>query len=124
MYDRSNDTKHLRTFTGVSLAWWHNYKWITSRIMIVFGNDFIGPMFHHLFPDRAYDVKKMSHTAKTTYLSYIRLAYPSFRTQLETVLARQDLATDKRTILQNLSDLCTYFIPVVLSMFLSAFSVD
>lgn len=113
MYDRSGAADNLRQLTSVSLAWWHNYKWMTGRIMVVFGNDFLGPMFHHLFPDRCYDTNKMSLSGKATYLSYLRLAYPSFKPKLEEALRRGDLNTKQRTILQNLSDLCSYFIPVV-----------
>jgi hypothetical protein len=113
MYDRNGAANNLRLFTSVSLAWWHNYKWATGRIMVVFGNDFIGPMFHHLFPDRHYDTTKMSMSAKATYLQYIRLAYERFKPKLDQALQREDLTTKRRTILQNLSDLCTYFIPVV-----------
>jgi hypothetical protein len=114
MYDRDGAAINLRRLTSLSLAWWHNYKWATGRIMVVFGNDFIGPMFHHLFPDRNYDTHKMSHTAKVTYLSYIRLAYARFKPKLDQALLRGDLTTKRRTILQNLSDMCTYFIPVVI----------
>lgn len=81
--------------------------------MVVFGNDFIGPMFHHLFPDRNYDTHKMSMSAKATYLQYIRLAYPHFKNKLDLALHRGDLTSKRRAILQNLSDLCAYFIPVV-----------
>lgn len=113
MYDRNGAAINLRNFTSVSLAWWHNYKWATGRIMVVFGNDFIGPMFHHLFPDRNYDTHKMSMSAKATYLQYIRLAYPHFKDKLDLALQRGDLTLKRRAILQNLSDLCAYFIPVV-----------
>ena len=113
MYDRNGAAHNFKQFTSVSLAWWHNYKWATGRIMVVFGNDFIGPMFHHLFPDRNYDTHKMSLSAKATYLQYIRLAYTQFKPKLDQSLQREDLTTKNRTILQNLSDLCAYFIPVV-----------
>lgn len=98
---------------GVSLAWWHSFKWSTKKIMQVFGKDLIAPMFHHLFPDREYAPEKMSLPAMTTFLTQIRLAYPRFQQQLNTSLARNDITSRQRHVLTNLSDLCEFFIPSV-----------
>ena len=98
---------------NVSLAWWHNYKWASKRILVVFGLDFIAPMFHFLFPARSFDVMKISHTSTTTLLSYIRLAYPSFRSQLQEALADPILEPRQNVMLTNLLHLCEFFIPVV-----------
>lgn len=119
MYDQSDRAHNLRKYTGVSLAWWHSYKWATAKIMVVFGKDFIGPMFHQLFPTKEYAPTKMKLPAMTTYLSYIRLAYPSFRQQLLDLLGRGDLSVRQRTYLTNLRDLCEYFIPVVTVLLVS-----
>ena len=113
MYDRSGAAVHLRKYMGLSLAWWHSYKWATKKILQVFGKDLIAPMFHHLFPDREYAPDKMKLPAMTTYLSYIRLAYPSFRDELGISLSRRDLTARQSHVLQNLSDLCEFFIPAV-----------
>ena len=116
MYDTSDRARNLRKYTGVSLAWWHSYKWATAKIMVVFGKDFIGPMFHQLFPTKEYAPTKMKLPAMTTYLSYIRLAYPNFRQQLLDLLHRGDLSARQQTYLNNLRDLCEYFIPVVTTL--------
>ena len=113
MYDQTDRAYNLRKYTGVSLAWWHSYKWATAKIMVVFGKDFIGPMFHQLFPTREYAPTKMKLPAMTTYLSYIRLAYPHFREKLLTLLDRGDLSARQQTFLTNMKDLCEFFIPVV-----------
>ena len=113
MYDRSEAGRCLRTYAGCSLAWWHSYKWATKRIMLVYANDFIAPLFHYLFPTRQFDANKCSHTAATTILSYIRLAYPGFKDPLQELLANPTTQRKQRTILQNLQHLCEYFIPVV-----------
>jgi hypothetical protein len=81
--------------------------------MQVFANDFIAPMFHFMFPTREYSVKKQRHTANMVYLSYIRLAYPSFKDQLNTALADQTMDPRKKVLLKNLQSLCEYFIPAV-----------
>ena len=97
---------------GVSLAWWHNYKWASFRIMNVFGADFIGGFFHALFPDTAFDINKMSFPSVTTLLSYIRLAYSDFVVQLDTAIAAPRSARSA-VMLGNLKALCGFFIPVV-----------
>ena len=113
MYDSSGGGERLRRYAGCSLAWWHSYKWATKRIMIVYASDFIAPLFHYLFPTRQFDTSKFSHTAATTILSYIRLAYPRFKNSLQEQLANPVISVRQRTILQNLQHLCEFFIPVV-----------
>jgi hypothetical protein len=113
MYDISGAGRHLRRYTAVSLALWHNIKWATARICILFGNDFIGPFFHRLFPDHCYDPKKMSHPSLTSILSIMRLSYPSFKEEL--VKARQTprLTPRARALLDNLFHMFEMFIPIV-----------
>ena len=114
IYDKSTAGKKLGKYTGISLAWWHTYKWCTKKIMQVFANDIIAPLFHHLFPGKKYAPKIMSHSANTTYLSYIRLAYPHFQQALSNALVNHNLNTKQLGLLHNLQDLCEYFIPTVL----------
>ena len=103
MYDKNNAGQHLRKHVGVSLAWWHSYKWATFRICVVFGSDFIAPLFHHLFPERAFNVKLMPFPAATAILSYTRLAYPAVRDDLKTALALGTVvAKPCMVLLQNL----------------------
>jgi hypothetical protein len=126
MYDVTGSGVPLRDYTSVSLAWWHSYKWTAMMIMKVFGPDIIGPMFHHLFPGREYSVHKMQHTAKITYISYIRLAYPKFKATLDSARMRIDLPQKQKTLLANISELCEFFIPAVsgLSFFLTLYSYN
>ena len=113
MYDNSQCGRLLRRYMSLSLAWWHNYKWTTKMIVKVFSNDFIMPLFHHLFPLRGFAINKVGHTALQTYLSYIRLSYPDFRGALNNALLRPGLRVSQRTLLTNLRDMCEFFIPVV-----------
>ena len=118
MYDRSGSGRKIRHRMGLSLAWWHNYKWVTKRTLITFGLDFIGPMFHFIFPTKAYNAMKISHTSGSTLLSYIRLSYPSFRQLLRDSLANPVLVERQRVLLQNLQHLCEFFIPLVLILYI------
>lgn len=115
MYDKSDCCVKLRKFTSVHLAWWHNYKWACKKVFEVFGNDFIAGLFHTLFPSVNFNMKFMSHTSINTYLTYIRLAYPSFRDQLAAALQNVDLPISSKTVLLNLQSLCEFFIPAVVT---------
>jgi len=113
MYDKTNAGAILRKYTHCSLAWWHSYKWATKEVVKVFSSDFLAPWFHHVWPQREFDAAKISHPARTTYLSYIRLAYPRFRVLLDKALAKEGLNQRQVVLLTNLKDMCEFFIPVV-----------
>jgi hypothetical protein len=113
MYDSSGCMFKFRSYTSVHLAWWHNYKWCTKKIMEVFADDFMAGLFHTLFPAHKFIVKYMSHTTISTYLSYVRLAFPSFRDQLNTAMNDVSITGQYKVVLTNLFYLCEYFIPVV-----------
>ena len=55
----------------------------------------------------------MKLPAMATYLSLIRLAYPSFQQQLRNATAREDLTARQQVVLGNITDLVEFFIPVV-----------
>ena len=113
MYDKSGHGRFLRKYVHLSLALWHNFKWASSRIIQVFGRDFIAPLFHQIWPDRMIDIKNMSHSATTTILSYMRLSYPSFKNELKEQMQTDNLSNPKTILLRNLWYLMEYFIPVV-----------
>jgi hypothetical protein len=99
---------------GWSLAWWHNYKWATYRILLVFGPDFVAPLFHRLFPDRNFDVRKMSVPSATALLSYMRLSYPAVKVQLADAIKLGNAVNPvQMVLLKNLHDMFEYFIPIV-----------
>ena len=117
MYDRQKSGEVFSKYVGVSLAWWHSYKWATKKIMQAFGPDFIGPLFHHIFPLKKFAPKKSKLSSNATVLSWIRLAYPSFRSALEEALSLPGIFPRAKRLLTNMQDLCQYFIPVVCFLF-------
>jgi hypothetical protein len=119
MYDTSGAGENLRKYIGLSLAWWHNYKWVAKRIIIVFSNDFFGPMFHYLYPTAVWRPKKLRLSVASTYLQYVRLAYPAFQASLRRALGRGINTPRQRRILTNLQQLCEFFIPVVSNVWFS-----
>lgn len=114
MYDKTDAAKDFRRYCGVTLAWWHTYKWASHKLVNVFAKDFIAPLFHHLFPSTEFNADKMKLSGHTTLLSYIRLAFPSFRQELKLAVSRGDISQRNQILLENLIKLCEYFIPVVI----------
>ena len=102
-------------YTGVSLAWWHSYKWATKTLFRVFGPDILAPMFHHLYPGSQYSSELPSHTALTQHLSHLRLAYPLFKQELANMRDRHAIPTKNRMVLDtcNIYHLLEFFIPAV-----------
>ena len=113
MYDVSNCGKSFRELTPVSLAWWHSYKWTSKLLFKVFSADFFAPYYHHLFPTQAFHVDLLSLSAASTYTTYMRLAYPSFRSSLAAAIRTPALTFRQSTMLQNLQDIFECYIPVV-----------
>lgn len=116
MYDRTDCGRHLRKYVGCSLAWWHNYKWAMHRLCTVFGNDFIAPFFHSLFPNSSFLANKMKPPALATILTIIRLSYPRFQVQLAEARASVDNPPRVTNLLDNLFQMIELFIPVVCSL--------
>jgi len=114
MYDASGCMHKFRTHTSVHLAWWHNYKWCSRKVMEIFADDFLAGVFHNLFPAHKFKINYMSHTTVSTYLSFVRLSYPIFREQLNAALANPEVEGQPKIVLTNLLYLCEYFIPVVM----------
>ena len=113
MYDKRQGGKRFRERCSVSLAWWHSFKWTTKAIMTVFSNDIIAPLFHYLFPTNQFSADKMKLTSQTTFLTYIRLAYPLFKIELTEAVNRVGLTVRQKTLLDNMYSLCEFFIPTV-----------
>ena len=113
MYDASNCGKSFRKLTPISLAWWHSYKWASKLLFKVFSADFFAPYYHHLFPTQAFHVDKLSLSAASTYTTYLRLAYPTFRSSLAAAIRTPDINVRQKTMLQNLQDIFECYIPVV-----------
>jgi hypothetical protein len=113
MYDNSNSGLQLRKYASLSLAWWHSYKWVSKQLFKVFSSDFIAPYYHHLFPTQAFHVDKLSLSGVSTYTTYMRLAYPGFRSMLSEALKTTNLSFRQKTLLRNLQDMFECYIPVV-----------
>ena len=99
MYDTSNVGGHI-------------YKMATTCVWRLFGADFLGPLFHQMFPNSKYPNNPRLVLA-ARILSMVRLAYPRFKPELDQAIAREAKSRHEKAHLQNLKDLCEWFIPKV-----------
>jgi hypothetical protein len=123
MYDASGGGKELRTVAYNGLAYWHTMKIAFFKIYEAFANEFITASFHHLYPAFIFYAKPSYLSSIMVHLTYIRLAYASFRPYLVAALASGNLSFGQKVHLLNLRDLCEYFIPVVICILLVAFDM-
>ena len=105
----------MRSWLTVTLGTWHPYKQASQVVWRHWADRVFGPLFHDLIPDANFNVKARLSTV-TTFLTYVRLAFPHFRTELNEARARLKADGNKRKELSQLNDLsrlCRFFIPVV-----------
>ena len=104
--------QEFRKSTFCFLGMWHVYKMATTCVWRLAGADFMAPLFHQFFPNSKFPVSPRLVLSSRIF-SLIRLAYPSFRPQLQEALAKEALSDKQKAHLNNLQLLCEWFIPKV-----------
>ena len=113
MYDPTGVGERMRKHVFINLGLWHTYKHVSLLIWRKFGQTIIAGLWHFLYPDGSWFSKPKLQIV-TKIFTLIRLAYPSFKKDLEEALAiAHELREQTRVCLQNLQDLIEYFIPAV-----------
>jgi len=96
---------------------WHAYKQVCSVIWDHWAERVFAPLFHHLIPNANFR-RSARLSSIATFMTYVRLAYPSFKTQLKRATLyhkrrngqRDKVATSQ---LRDMRKLFEFFIPVV-----------
>lgn len=115
MYDPSGVGRGMRKWAVVTLGTWHPYKQANTLIWHHWAARVFAPLFHDLIPQSKFHLSARL-VSITAHLSYVRLAYPMFKAELTEAI---NFCTDKgnRIVelshLQDLKNLCEFFIPVV-----------
>jgi hypothetical protein len=91
-------------------------------IMKIFAPDFIARYFHHFHPESSYSYEKIRLSGHSTYLTYMRLAYPGIRVQLDAALKTPKLTTRQKVLLTNMQDMFEFFILTVRCVYKNAVS--
>ena len=120
IYDASGVGTAMGAWLCVTLGVWHPYKQANTVVWSHWGPRFLAPFFNHFVPGANFTGKARLITI-ITYFTYIRLAAPSFATQLQDAIkaARADRARPLAlAYLLDLRTLVFFCIPVVRSLHL------
>jgi hypothetical protein len=112
MYDKSGCGKPLRHWMASTLGWWHPYKQGVMTVWRLGAQHFWAPLYHAICPG-AMLFKKMKLVTLVLFFSYVRLAYPRIKGDLQAALADTSVKPKFRLHLKNLEALMEFFIPSV-----------
>lgn len=112
MYDRSNVGMVMRRHVYVNLALWHTYKHACMKIWAAYSRYLMAGLFHCFFPSGIF-LSKPSFTMVATQLTIIRLAYPHFKSKLDSAIASGRCSPVSLVALKNIKTLCSTLIPMV-----------
>ena len=101
----------------LTLGTWHPYKQANVLVWQHFAQRWLGPLVNYIDPGSNFSKKSKLHTI-STWLTYIRIAYPLFKDQLESaiVTASDNYFQGKPFVLKYLKELhqlVEFFIPTV-----------
>ena len=125
IYDSSGVGRGIGAWLCVCLGTWHPYKQANTVVWCHWAARFIAPFFNHLVPKSNFR-KKARLVSICSFLTYIRLAAPSFATQLHDAIKAARKMPSKPLILAyllDLRDLLHFAIPVVACVKLAAMSI-
>ena len=110
----------LRNKLVVQLGTWHTYKQACTVVWRWWGPRVFAPLFHELISHANFSMSaKLSSI--TRFLTIVRLAYPSFKQDLDDAIrGRSGLPDDERVAMSQLRDLkklLNFFVPVVSGQF-------
>ena len=111
----------MKVYCGATMSFWHSYKKMSEKVWKLGLLDYFGPIFHEICPANKLKVKPPLRII-TTFFFYLMFAYPHFKSDLLEAISTQKLPQSRRTHLQNLQDLCEFFIPVVSDVLVHRFS--
>ena len=111
-YDPSKAADKLWRQAPVFLGLWHPVKMLMQLIWRRFAAWLWAPMMHDLIPGAKF-FKKVKTDKLHCFFTYIRLAYPSCRQELQDLEGRDDLPVALAMAAKNLLDICEIYIPLV-----------
>lgn len=126
LHDCSGFTASMRPWLHCSLGLWHLYKCMNSWVWRTHVYEWLGPMYHYLWPKSKVRAGPAGvHLFPCAqHFTRIRLAYPSFKGDLDAALAHVPAHSARRVHLVNLQNLCEVYIPIVSQSHLSDVSVN
>jgi len=119
LYDASGVGQPMCQWMVVTLGTWHPFKQANHVLWKQWSKRIFAPLFHDLIPNARFFLKPKLATI-STFLTYIRFAYPKFRDELEEAIQYCKIHNSRPIELSHLRDLAKlieWFIPVVDNLF-------
>jgi hypothetical protein len=113
MYDSKDAGATFRKFNSVNLAWWHTYKHAANKLWETFAPTVFAPLWQQLYPGSQFHIRIGSFPSLIAHLTFLRVAYPSIKVQLHTLLRRDNLDAHQTNMAANLEFLFEFAIPTV-----------
>ena len=114
-FDASGVGAPMRSWLCVQLGTWHPYKQANTVVWTHWAERVFGPLFNELIPNANFN-KKAGLATVASFLTFVRLAYPSFQSELQAAIERVR-ANDQDVIamshLRDIKKLVEFFIPAV-----------
>jgi hypothetical protein len=92
----------MESFLMPVLGFWHTFKTVSNWIWRQFAPTFIAPLFHRLHPRSKFWPMSTKLVTQTFFFTIIRLAYPSFRKDLQEAIQSTPRRTHAFTHLVNM----------------------
>ena len=86
-FDASGVGAPMRGWLCVQLGTWHPYKQANTVIWTHWAPRVFGPLFNELIPNANFN-KKAGLSTVASFLTFVRLAYPSFRSELQAAIGQ------------------------------------
>ena len=105
----------MRQWFSVQLGIWHTYKQANAVVWSHWSSTIFAPLSYDLVGNANFKQKPRLKTI-ATFLTYVRLAYPAFKANLDSALKKMKRRGDNRVAMSHLRDLkklVEFFIPVV-----------
>jgi hypothetical protein len=102
----------MRTTMPIMLGMWHNFKMAHLLIYRLFASTVFAPLFHHMVGGQAY-VRPKKLSKMQIVFTRLRLAWPMVKQHFKDVKADPRTQLHQADLLQQVQDLCKFFIPAV-----------
>jgi len=117
VYSKSAPMAEAKSWFAPTLGLWHSYKQGNIEVFRLYQQDILMGLHFKMTPGQPFYLQKKKLSPILMMLSWIRLAYPSFRDDLKSAIT--DMEANNSTSragyrhLKNIEFLCEWFIPVV-----------
>jgi len=112
MYSPCGSGAFMRKYMVLQLGLWHSYKMAHELLYRHFALELFAPLFHSQIPSSEFRPKtRLVHMERT--FTCLRLAWHNCSDYFKECMESKRTAPHQKDVLQNIKDLCNFFIPAV-----------